>query len=805
MADELEGELLKKAFQKVDKRGTGSFARADLAKVFKDLDSSWTMEDLNEMFDSVQPNKDGTVNYTALIDWIMDDDEPDADDEDGEEDDDDDDADAVESKEVPMESNMSLDERVTEAEFPEVLRRLDMDVNEASDIYNSVAREAMQANLDVQHGIKVKWFLDELNIDRGDKEAIHYLAQAIEEVRKHSSHTCSGDHALEIAADRLSKVLQKEGRPAEDAWAVMQHADHVSHAGRKAISAKYRDNKDGLVQLIKQYALSPPMLPSSAGQTGNRECCTAKVEQIIRRCRTSQEKFIDSEFDLESQTAACLYVDKERPGWDCTVAVPAAFKRVSEIASNPVLFKGGIQAGDIKQGQIGTCFLLGGLGAVAANKKEVIRRCFICYSIEHGVYGVRFCVNGEWEHVIVDDVMPVDKYGRILYARSADPDEVWCPILEKAYCKLHKCYEMCDGGRPNQAIFSLCGGASGKFAIDDKHRQDPKAYFKILKNARDRGWLLTTTFVITKTAKAGAGKCGEAVLPTGLVGGHVYSVLLVMDVCGQKLVQCRNPWGTGEWKGKFSDENKYGEWTAELKAATGWTGKNDGKFWMSIDDFVVNSGGVEYARTFGPQWKKITHQTQFQRGSLQATTMWPYTAREGNEIGFAKGATVEVININPGWWYGNVLGSADKKGYFPGNYVKLKDRPVARFDLTGTPAAGCRGVSVVVMLMQPNSKMQRKFYKRKKDGLNYKDVTYPSIQLVVVGPDGKVALKRAGKKRCVSGELFLPGGGLWKIYALSLDGRGSDFSLRTYIKDGSANVVQVEGASISEITKVISG
>jgi len=464
-----------------------------------------------------------------------------------------------------------------------------------------------------------------------------------------------------------------------------------------------------------------------------------------------------------------------------------------------------VQAGDIKQGQIGTCFLLGALGAVAANKKEVIRRCFICYDIENGVYGVRFCVNGEWEHVIVDDVMPVDKYGRMLYARSADPDEVWCPIIEKAYCKLHTCYEMCDGGRPNQAIFSLCGGASGKFTIEDKHRKDPNLYFKILKNARDRGWLLTTTFVINKKAKAGTGKCGEAVLPTGLVGGHVYSVLAVVEACGQKLVQCRNPWGTGEWKGKYSDANKNGEWTAELKAATGWTGLNDGKFWMSMEDFVMNSGGVEYARTFGPQWKKITHQTSFQKGSLQATTMWAYKAREGNELGFAKGATMEVININPGWWYGNVLGSPDKKGFFPGNYVKLKDRPVSRFDLSGTPDAGSKGISVVVMLMQPNVKFQRKYYKRKKDGLNYKDVTYPSMQLVIVGPDGKVALKRSGKKRCISGELFLPGGGLWKIYALSLDGRGADFTVRTYLKDGTAKLVQVESASISEITKIISG
>merc|ERR1712107_472702 len=93
--------------------------------------------------------------------------------------------------------------------------------------------------------------------------------------------------------------------------------------------------------------------------------------------------------------------------------------------------------------------------------------------------------------------------------------------------------------------------------------------------------------------------------------------------------------------------------------------------------------------------------------------------------------------------------------------------------------------------------------RRKADKLNYKDTSYPRLQLYVVGPDGKVALKKEGKKRCIWGELKLPGGGLWRVYALSVDGLGNNFSVRAYVKDGTATLKEVHGACVTEITEAI--
>merc|ERR1711998_518957 len=105
-----------------------------------------------------------------------------------------------------------------------------------------------------------------------------------------------------------------------------------------------------------------------------------------------------------------------------------------------------------------------------------------------------------------------------------------------------------------------------------------------------------------------------------------------------------------------------GEWTSEMKAATGYTGQPDGKFWMSIDDYVQNSAGADFARNFGPNWRKVTQYGQFQKGLPQATTMWAYKAAKEDELTFNRGDVVSVETMNPGWWLGSVMGGDGKKG-----------------------------------------------------------------------------------------------------------------------------------------------
>lgn len=88
--------------------------------------------------------------------------------------------------------------------------------------------------------------------------------------------------------------------------------------------------------------------------------------------------------------------------------------------------------------------------------------------------------------------------------------------------------------------------------------------------------------------------CGSAVeegVRHGLVGGHAYSLLAGREVTGAdgtplRLVKVRNPWGTGEWTGDWSDTSSL--WTAAIKsklAIKSLSFKDDGAFWMDWEDF----------------------------------------------------------------------------------------------------------------------------------------------------------------------------------------------------------------------------
>ena len=79
---------------------------------------------------------------------------------------------------------------------------------------------------------------------------------------------------------------------------------------------------------------------------------------------------------------------------------------------------------------------------------------------------------------------------------------------------------------------------------------------------------------------------------SGIFQGHAYTFLnaTILNVGGEqvKLVQLRNPWGKGEYKGKWSDNDS--SWNAvsesEKKRVYRGSAEDDGIFFMDYDAFV---------------------------------------------------------------------------------------------------------------------------------------------------------------------------------------------------------------------------
>ena len=84
-----------------------------------------------------------------------------------------------------------------------------------------------------------------------------------------------------------------------------------------------------------------------------------------------------------------------------------------------------------------------------------------------GIYTVKFFKNGKWVYVHVDDRVPCNFSGDIYFSRSKDVNEMWVVIIEKAYAKLHGCYEALAGGMIDYALRDLTGLATTKMRLTE--------------------------------------------------------------------------------------------------------------------------------------------------------------------------------------------------------------------------------------------------------------------------------------------------------------------------------------------------
>eukprot|EP00435_Cladocopium_sp_Y103_P054141 s662_g17.t1 len=220
--------------------------------------------------------------------------------------------------------------------------------------------------------------------------------------------------------------------------------------------------------------------------------------------------FRDDSWNPLDNEAEVLYVDKEKPGWDCTVRKPEGWERAKDVkhVDSPCIVADGAQYTDVKQGQIGDCFFIAALAAVAANRKSFLRQALVAYDEEVGVYGVMFCEEMHFVYEIVDDLFAVDEYKRLKFAKSANAkNEFWVSIIEKAYFKHVTCLEMCDGGWGPEAVFSLVDGVAGVYPVTDKEFRDPSRLWATVNSGLENGEIMTTSF--TKPSKGKYAHLGD--------------------------------------------------------------------------------------------------------------------------------------------------------------------------------------------------------------------------------------------------------------------------------------------------------
>ena len=202
---------------------------------------------------------------------------------------------------------------------------------------------------------------------------------------------------------------------------------------------------------------------------------------------------------------------------------------------------------------------------------------------KEGVYRIKFCKNGEWTEVTIDDLFPCIPFGGPLFSR-AHGNEMWVMLIEKAYAKLHGNYFTLRGGLANEGMIDLtgCPSSTYNFALEKvKKLIQSGELFNQMLTFDEAGYLLSasTPGEDRWTESGGPNKKG------GLVPGHAYSVIRVVDALGHKLINIRNPWGQFEWDGDWGDSSPL--WTQEvIDIVQPILDDKDGTFWMSFEDFI---------------------------------------------------------------------------------------------------------------------------------------------------------------------------------------------------------------------------
>ncbi|XP_064481462.1 calpain-D-like [Ornithodoros turicata] len=429
---------------------------------------------------------------------------------------------------------------------------------------------------------------------------------------------------------RMAKLL---GDPAEDAWECPSctFLNEGPHAACKMCCTSR-----SLVSLRPEA--SRPKGASGKGESELMEDlrrieeseARERWDHIVSFCKTSKEPFVDDSFPPLLKS---LYYNPDEPREEIAVK----WLRPHEITCDPkeskipwTVFRTPMPL-DISQGILGNCWLLSAL-AVLAERPELTEQVMVTRAMcPQGVYQVRLCKDGQWTTVLLDDLLPCDAKGCLVYSQ-AKRKQLWVPLIEKAVAKLHGCYEALVSGRCIEGLSTFTGAPCESIPLQssaspNEEGIDEDLIWAQLLSSRAAGFLMG--------ASCGSGNMqvnDQDYHTVGLRPRHAYSVLDVQDVEGVRLVRLRNPWGHYSWKGDWSDGSPL--WTPVMREALMPHGADDGVFWMSFNDVLKFFDCIDICKV-RPDWNEVRLQGVLPPHTdkdSQAVTL--LTVLEGTEVEF---------------------------------------------------------------------------------------------------------------------------------------------------------------------------
>ena len=332
--------------------------------------------------------------------------------------------------------------------------------------------------------------------------------------------------------------------------------------------------------------------------------------EFWRLCCGDHLRFVDARFPANEKSLGPVETKRDVVWRRLTSSDPS--KRLA-------LFQEGIDAADIAQGALGDCWFMSALACLCEFDGAIQHLFLDKQANPRGKYRLWLFDNRKrkWVRVIVDDLVPVDANTEKPLFSQPHGDEIWVLLLEKAMAKFCGSYANIEGGHIIWAFEALTGDAVVAYRLGDNDTWEHLNIVKAKKkdSSSEKRGAIHLSYSGRKFTKdnmfrllcafdrraAVLGACtrgkdetitqGRSTNKGGIVPGHAYSIISAADHEGHKLLKLRNPWGTFEWTGKWSDGSK--EWTPAVARAFGYTQEDDGTFFMAWDDFCTHFDGID--------------------------------------------------------------------------------------------------------------------------------------------------------------------------------------------------------------------
>ncbi|KAF8293813.1 Calpain-like protein 2 [Trypanosoma cruzi] len=338
--------------------------------------------------------------------------------------------------------------------------------------------------------------------------------------------------------------------------------------------------------------------------------------QVLHYCVENEVPYIDCSFPPCDVSLCRQDIDKYKLR-SLPWVRPDAFippEQLKEVR----LFRRTILPSQVTQGDIGDSYLISAMASLAESRDRVRDIFRHPVSAGHGkveralsAYWVTLNYNGWWCPVLIDDYLPGYREGPEFARCAVDMRRMWVGLLEKAYAKVHHSYSNIASGDPLEPLQDFTGFPITRFDVfweeavkgDDEFFKrmviyDKKDFITMLYTPRnDDSQGQPAHGSINGAATNVENRCNEV----GLRLHCGYTVLRVryFEDFDLRLLQFRNPWGTGEeWTGSWGKKDKRWDKYPSVKARCFPDGMDatepDNTFWMEWRDVLTTfvGGGV---------------------------------------------------------------------------------------------------------------------------------------------------------------------------------------------------------------------